>query len=543
MRYLVTGSQMRAIDQDTIQNIGIPSLVLMERAAECVARKAELLCGSEENQAGVTGSFRWRQPQKELLRKKMPQILVFCGVGNNGADGVAAARMLHNHGFDVLVIVVGNETHATKEFQVQKEIAEKLEVPITDWEQFLHSESEKNQQEQSCAIIDAVFGVGLSRDVEGTYAQVLDWINEAETEWVLAVDMPSGIHSDTGAVMGMAVKADVTVTFGYEKMGSALYPGRGYCGQTEVCDIGFPEISRKKAGAEQFTYDPEDLTRIPARPAYSNKGTFGKVLVVAGSADMSGAAYLCAKAAYSMGAGLVKIMTPQENRQILQILLPEAILSSYRYGQEPENLEKLNSQVEKNCGWADVIVLGPGMGQGSTAKFLVQEFLSNAYVPMIIDADGLNIIASDPDLTGFYTENLILTPHLGEMARLTGKTVQEIQEDLPSCGAQYSSDSGVICVLKDAATVVTGRDGQCYVNSSGNSAMAKAGSGDVLAGTIAGLLALGMENWDAAVLGVYVHGTAGDRVFAKKGPHGLLARDLTEEIAAITAGAMEGTER
>ena len=374
------------------------------------------------------------------------------------------------------------------------------------------------------------------------------WFYMMYSEWVLAVDMPSGIHSDTGAVMGTAVKADVTVTFGYEKMGSALYPGRGYCGQTEVCDIGFPELSRKKAGAEQFTYDPEDLNRIPVRPAYSNKGTFGKVLVVAGSADMSGAAYLCAKAAYSMGAGLVKIMTPQENRQILQTLLPEAILSSYRNGQEPENLEKLSSQVEKNCGWADVIVVGPGMGQGSTAKFLVQEFLSNAYVPMIIDADGLNIIASDPDLTGFYTENLILTPHLGEMARLTGKTVPEIQEDLSSCGAQYSKtvlhrgyaevfvllNKQVICVLKDAATVVTGRDGQCYVNSSGNSAMAKAGSGDVLSGTIAGLLALGMENWDAAVLGVYIHGTAGDRVLEKKGSHGLLARDLTEEIAAIT---------
>ncbi len=534
MRYLVTGSQMRAIDQDAIQNIGIPSLVLMERAAECVARKAEYLCGSMEDQTAGKHLPGRRKPQKE-----MPQILVFCGVGNNGADGVAAARMLHNHEFDVLVIVVGNETHATKEFQVQKEIAEKLEVPITNWEQFLHSESEKKQQEQSRAIMDAVFGVGLSRDVEGTYAQVLDWINEAETGWVLAVDVPSGIHSDTGAVMGTAVKADVTVTFGYEKMGSALYPGRGYCGQTEVCDIGFPEISRKKVGAEQFTYDPEDLTRIPSRPAYSNKGTFGKVLVVAGSADMSGAAYLCAKAAYSMGAGLVKIMTPQENRQILQTLLPEAILSSYRNGQEPENLEKLSSQVEKNCSWADVIVLGPGMGQGSTAKFLVQEFLSNAYVPMIIDADGLNIIASDPDLTGFYTENLILTPHLGEMARLTGKTVPEIQEDLRFCAAEYSSDSGVICVLKDAATVVTGRDGQCYVNSSGNSAMAKAGSGDVLSGTIAGLVALGMENWDAAVLGVYVHGTAGDKVLAKKGPHGLLARDLTEEIAAITTGSME----
>lgn len=168
---------MAAIDQDTIQNIGIPSLVLMERAAECVARKAEQLCD-----------------QKTL------QILAICGVGNNGADGVAAARMLYLHGFDVLVVVVGNEAHATKEFEVQKGIAEKLEIPVVDWEHFLHGEDE--QKAGDCAIIDAVFGVGLSRDVEGTYAEVLDWINKAETEWVLAVDMPSGIHSDTGCGHG-----------------------------------------------------------------------------------------------------------------------------------------------------------------------------------------------------------------------------------------------------------------------------------------------------------------------------------------------------
>lgn len=511
MRYVVTGGQMKAIDQYTIQTIGISSLVLMERAAAFVAAEVETLCEKQNN----------------------VQILTICGAGNNGADGIAASRMLHNHGFDVQVIVAGNEEHATSEFTIQKEIAGKLEVPMTAWGDFIQERGQIKRHDKDCIIVDAVFGVGLSRDVEGMYAQVLAWMNDTQKRKILAVDMPSGIHSDTGAVMGIAVKADVTLTFGYEKMGSILYPGRGYCGVTKVCDIGFPDISRRMAGAENFTYEPEDLKRIPERPAYSNKGTFGKVLVVAGSADMSGAAYLCAKAAYSMGAGLVKIMTPQENRQILQTLLPEAILASYKNGHEPENLEQLSSQVEKECGWADVIVLGPGIGQSGTAKFLVREFLANSYVPMVLDADGLNIIAADPDLCGYYTENLILTPHLGEMARLTGKSVSEIQEDLPVCALEYSNDSGVICVLKDAATVVTGRDGQCYVNSSGNSAMAKAGSGDVLAGTIAGLLSLGMELWDGAVLGVYIHGTAGDRVLAKKGPHGLLARDLTEEIGRI----------
>ena len=190
--------------------------------------------------------------------------------------------------------------------------------------------------------------------------------------------------------------------------------------------------------------------------------------------------------------------------------------------------------IEQECAWADVIVLGPGIGQSMAARILVREFLMNAYVPVVLDADGLNVIAAQPELAQYFTENIIITPHLGEMSRLTGKPVAEIQKELVKTAQDYSASYGIQCVLKDAATVVTGREGQCYVNSSGNSAMAKAGSGDVLAGTIAGLLALGAETWDAAALGVYLHGVAGDRIRERKGPHGLLARELAEEIGYLS---------
>ena len=248
---------------------------------------------------------------------------------------------------------------------------------------------------------------------------------------------------------------------------------------------------------------------------------------------MSGAAYLCGLTAYRMGAGLVKIMTVEENRQILQTLIPEAILASYDSRMAQENPERFHEMVERECAWADVVVLGPGIGRGDHTKLLVQEFMMNAYVPMVIDADGLNTIAAYPELTQYFTENIIITPHLGEMARLTGCPVSEIQQKLVETAVDYSAQYGIQCVLKDAATVVAGRENQCYINSSGNSSMAKAGSGDVLAGTIAGLLALGEEIWDAAALGVYLHGVAGDRIRSRKGPHGLLARELADEIGCL----------
>ncbi len=507
MQYLVTGRQMKEIDRYTIQTVGIPSAVLMERAAMAVADEAERLAGNLS-----------------------VHIWVVCGNGNNGADGIAAGRILYNKGYDVTIILAGDPQRGTEEFHLQRRIAGNLGMQIVEWKDFIPGRCD--------ILIDAVFGVGLSRPVEGEYLDVLRMMENAGAAKVVAVDMPSGIHSGTGRILGAAVHADVTVTFGFRKVGSVLYPGRGCCGQVKVCDIGFAADSIRILDGEEtvaVTFGPEDLNLVPARPEYSNKGTFGKVLVVAGSENMGGAAYFSALAAYRMGAGLVKILTDEKNRQIMQQLLPEAILATYRTDEMEEEPEDFYQKVENECAWADVIVLGPGIGQGTGVYELMRAFLMNAYVPMILDADGLNAVARYPELAKYFTENIIVTPHMGEMARLTGLTVEQLRDDIVAAAAEYSLEHGIICVLKDAATVVCGRDGQIYVNASGNSCMAKAGSGDVLTGVIAGLLAQGCEPWDAAALGVYLHGAAGDRIRERDGAHAMLARELADEVGKIAA--------
>lgn len=514
MRYVVTGSQMKAIDRCTMEQVGIPSLVLQERAALCVAEEVKKVIKEEKGNGSI-----W----------------FFCGTGNNGADGIAAARILKGQGYPVLLVYVGDEGRGTEEFFRQKQIAKGLGVPEVFW-----AEGPKDwgiAYGPCRVLVDALFGVGLSRPIEGAYQEALEFMKELPAEKVLSVDIPSGIHSDTGQVMGTALRADVTVTFGYKKLGMLFYPGREYAGSVVVGDIGFPgpQILDAKLGSwyRAVTLGPEDFSLVPRRPEYSNKGTFGKILVVAGSREMGGAAFLSALSAYRTGAGLVRIMTVEENRTMLQQLLPEAILTLYRPDEVLKEPEAFHKKVETVCAWADVIVLGPGIGQGPETEPLVQEFLTNAYVPMILDADGLNAAARDPELCQYFTENIIVTPHLGEMSRLTGLSIEQIRADLLQCASSYSGLHGVTCVLKDAVTVISGREGQLCVNESGNSCMAKAGSGDVLTGILAGLLAQGMEMWEAACLGVYLHGAAGDRLREKGGAYGMLSHELCEEAALL----------
>ncbi len=257
-------------------------------------------------------------------------------------------------------------------------------------------------------------------------------------EFTIAVDIPSGIHSNTGQIMGTAIPADLTVTFGYEKLGTMLYPGKEYSGRVVVEDIGFPPESMNDVKTEYFTFQETDMALVPPRPAYSNKGSFGKVLLVAGSRNMSGAAYLSALSAYRTGAGLVRIFTVEENREILQTLLPEAVIVSYRSSDAELKSENFEQLLIEQCEWASVIVLGPGLGQGVYVKNLVESILVNAYVPVIVDADGLNTIANNPELTSYYTENIIITPHLGEMARLTGSSVDLIKKHLIQTAREYA---------------------------------------------------------------------------------------------------------
>lgn len=501
MEYILTGKQAKLIDQYSIQTVGIPSIVLMERAAMTVTE--EIIAVTE---------------------KTMP-VLVLAGVGNNGADGLAVARMLSHAGYQMVdVIVLGKTEKATKEWNCQKNILDSLQIPVRTVQD--GEVGEYIEREDYKIIVDAIFGIGLTRNVEGIFEKVIDRVNQKDA-FVVAVDIASGIHSDTGAIMNMAIMADMTVTFGYQKLGQILYPGTEYTGKLIVRDIGFPSTALEEIKNKAFTYTKQDLEMLPYRPSNGNKGSFGKVLIIAGSKNMAGAAYLSGAAAYSMGAGLVRILTVEENREILQILLPEAIMTTY-------NSKKIDwSSIQESLDFADVIVLGPGLSQDDYAKDIVDYVMKNRKVPLILDADGINLLVKLQKWC-YDRKDLIMTPHLGEFSRLTSKPIDQLKKDLLTNAKIFAKEYGVIIVCKEARTIVAKEKEDFYINKSGNSGMAVGGSGDVLTGIIAGLLAGRCDSLFSARMGVYLHGLAGDWAKERYGEYSMKASDLIQGISAVT---------
>lgn len=495
MKFALNSEMARFVDKYTMEQMKVPGIVLMERAALAVANKVAEI------------AVRYKRDVK---------IAVVCGCGNNGADGVALARILTWQGLITEIIIVGNEKNATEEFILQKEIAMNSHMVF----------SNKFDFKEYDIVVDALFGTGLSREITGKYSDVINSINESSS-YVISVDIPSGIDASDGRVLGVAVKAACTVTFGYHKIGMILYPGREYSGEVVVADIGlYPFAVNEINAARYFTYD--DINRIPKRLDYSNKGTYLRTLVIAGSNDMSGAAYLSGASAYRCGVGLVEILSHKNNSEILKKLLPEAIVSGY---DEESAVRILKEKIEK----ADIIILGPGLSTEKIAKDIVKFTLENVKVPIIIDADALNIISTDMSLLKNCQSTVIITPHIGEMTRLTGKCKADILQSLIKTTDDFAKEYGVVCVLKDAATIVAGpnKDDCVYINTSGCSAMSKAGCGDVLTGVIAAMLALKLEPVSAASMGVYVHGLAGEAVVANQSSHSMLASDMLNEFGKI----------
>lgn len=511
MRALVTGEEMRKLEEYAIGQIGIPSPVLMERAALAVVEASGRVPG--------------------MLSAQEPRILVLAGTGNNGADGVAAARIWHLRGIGVRIILVGDAGRHSPEMKRQLEIARRLHIPVENW-----SEADREtlcSYPPEMTLVDALFGTGLGRPLGGVFADAAEWVNDQRRRGagVLSVDIPSGVNSENGQIMGCAVEADLTVTFGLEKLGTVFYPGKRLAGRVILADIGLPDPG-EKGGYHCCTFEEADLARIPHRKPEDHKGSCGKILIAAGSSGMAGAAYFAALAAYRTGAGLVRILTTADNLPILQERLPEAIVSPCDAALAEDAPEEFARVIEEACGWADVIVLGPGLGKGRYAEKMVQHVLLSAYVPIIVDADGLGAIAEYPYLADYITDNVIITPHLGEMSRLTGLEIEDIQADPMGTAADYAEDKGVICVLKDAVTVVASRRSDIFVNTEGSAALARGGSGDLLTGVIAGLIGMGMPEEEAARCGVYLHGRAGRLAGEAKGMDGLLASEIADFIPA-----------
>lgn len=490
MIYLPTGEQMRRADLYTIEEIGVPSMVLMERAALEVVR-----CMEEEQL-----DFR--------------KVLVICGSGNNGGDGYAIARLLHLKGHDVTIFFAGNSQKRSEENAQQAKIAAHYEIPVIT----------NLGTEEYSVIIDALFGTGLKREVTGHYREVLCSVNQMAGKKV-AVDLPSGIHDTTGARMGIAFCADLTVAIAFPKRGLFLQEENVCAGKILTGDIGISSETFSE-GTVTFGYEKQDLfLGFPKRKKNSHKGSYGKVLMIAGSKGMSGAAYLSAKAAYAVGAGLVQIYTHEENRVILQQLLPEAIITTY------DTFD--SEQLEKLIQWADLIGIGCGLGKSDTAERVMQYTLKRALVPCVVDADGINILSKHMEWIEETNALIVLTPHMKEMSRMLQCSVKELIEQRMEKLHAFVERYKVVCVLKDARTLVAKEHQNTYLNLSGNAAMAKAGSGDVLAGVIVGILAQQCEPYTSACLGVFLHGLAGDMARDKKGAYSVLASDLVAEISSV----------
>ena len=488
MRYLPNGTQMSQADRFTIQETGIPSLVLMERAA---LKTVEMM-----HTRGIDTS----------------RPLIVCGSGNNGGDGFAIARLLAEEGAAPRILFAGKESSLSEECRIQKQIAENLGIGIIT----------EIPEEEYTVIIDAVFGVGLSREISGRYADIIAWMNEQDCCKV-AVDIPSGVSSATGKILGIAFHADLTVAMACVKAGCEMYPGKNYAGETVAVPIGIdPEFFASDEDV-CITYDRRDIPELlPERKADSHKGSYGKVLMITGSSGMAGAAYLSARAAYAVGAGLVQIYTAEENRAVLQQLLPEAIISCYQ-GYDEDELARL-------LDWADVVCIGCGLGTGETSGRILEGTLRKVNVPCIIDADGLNLLSRKMDLLEAMHSPVILTPHMKEMSRLTGYPISGLSDRRLEIIQEFTEKYPAVCVLKDSRTFVKEKGRHPFFNLAGNSAMAKAGSGDVLAGVITGLSAQGMQAYESASLGVFLHACGGDAAKEAKGSYSVLARDLIAGI-------------
>lgn len=499
MRYIATGQEMTRIDEFTTNIVGIPQLVLMERAALRIAEhvKAHAPSGS--------------------------RILIVVESGNNGGDGIAAGRILMMEGYDVEIHWINGLKSASAGFDAQYAIAKKLNMKFVD--EIINAGYD--------VIIDGIFGVGLSRAVMGKQAEIIKLLNDMDG-YKLAIDVPSGIDATTGFLLGTAFRADATVTFGLMKLGLLMGMGYEYAGAVTVVDIGIPKKAIDFVEPRLYTYDEQDVdSLLPHRKRDTHKGSYGKVAVIAGSRNMAGASLFSAEAAYRMGCGLVRVCTVEANREIVQSRLPEALLTTY----EEKDVNTMRMAMKTVMGWADVIVIGPGLGTGEAAEYLVDKVLRSFDGPVILDADGINVLAKHMDLFETIHSKLILTPHLMEMSRLTNQTVTDIKANKYDLAREFAKRHNAVIALKDARTVVSDGGISAYINITGTNGMATGGSGDVLAGMIAGLLAQGMEAFEATKLGVCMHGMAGEFAAARKGQYSMIAGDIVQSIKEVLEGS------
>ncbi len=504
---LVTAQEMRALDCHAIETLGVSADTLMENAGRAVAE--ELLC---ELPSGA-------------------EVSIVCGRGNNGGDGLVAARHLHQLGIDVLVILLGEAANLSADAASNLDRACRVGVPLAAPEWQLPSRG---------IVVDAIFGTGLSRDVEGVEAEWIRRINVCRENArgrvrVVSVDLPSGLCADTGAVLGSCVEADVTVALGLPKIGLALQPGRRVAGRISIAKIGVGNPQARRLPRAELWTRAYAGSRLPARPAAGHKGSFGHALIVAGSEGKTGAAALAAEGAARAGVGLVTIACPAGLNDILEIKCTEAMTAPVADTPERALASSATESIIALAATRNALGLGPGIGRSEETQALVVSLAKRLEIPLVIDADGLYPFAREPDWLCERQAPTVLTPHPGEAAMLLGIEVSEVNRDRPAAARELAKRLDSVVALKGAATVTAAPDGRIAVNPTGGPALASGGTGDVLLGMLTGFVAQGLDAFDATALAVFIHGAAADRLAKRAGPSGHLAGEIALEVPAATA--------
>ncbi|MFH1091395.1 MAG: NAD(P)H-hydrate dehydratase [Pseudomonadota bacterium] len=505
-----TAAEMRRLDEKAILECGLPGVVLMENAGRGAAALVRRHFG-------------------DLAGKR---VTVVAGRGNNGGDGYVMGRIFHGWGARVLIYILGLREQIKGDARINLDVVLKMGLEVVEIKD--ETRLDLLNLDGSDLIIDAVLGTGLTSEVRGLYREAIGRINDSGIR-VVAVDVPSGVDSDTGRIMGLAVKADLTVTFGLPKAGLLLPPGEELAGKLEVVDIGLPPHVLAEADPRKELLLEQDLRLLKPRHRSGHKGHYGHVLIVAGSTGKTGAAAMCAEAAARTGAGLVTLAVPASLNPILEEKVTEAMTEPLPEELPgflgPKALDRLLALAEGKS----VLALGPGLGQTEGVIFVVRSLVEKCELPLVIDADGLNALAGRPELLKKVRRQAALTPHPGEMSRLSGQSTAEIVADRLGSAGSFAQAFGLVLVLKGYRTVVAAPDGRIFLNTTGGPYMASGGMGDVLTGLIAGLVSQGLNLLDASRLGVFVHGLAADETAAETGPFGLLASDLLPRLPALWA--------
>lgn len=541
--YIVTAQEMRDLDQHTIQKLGIPALSLMESAGKAIAEEviqwghtaepeqADIPFGSSLSRVGQI-----RSDEKLTVRDQKQHWLILVGKGNNGGDGLVAARYLQDAGIKVTLLYAQDPSEMTGDAAIQRDATQQSGIDFAIWNQ--DWEQESNWQSYT-GIVDALLGTGSKGEPRTPYDAIITAANSSGKP-MIAADIPSGLNADTGEVAETCIQASLTVSLAFLKRGLIQYPGAGVAGDVVVRHIGIPRFTAQTLGVATHLVTQEVLEHVlkvdpeRARAVDGHKGTYGHVLIVGGSMNMSGAGLLASRAALRIGSGLVTWALPQALLPHIAGHVPELMLAPAVEGVEGKWDRSSTDLILPLAEKCDVLAIGPGLGRFEQDGEWLQTLWEQTDQPLVLDADGLNMIAEADGLSNWPSRSAdtVLTPHPGEMARLAGISTPEVQRDRIGIARDFAIQHGITLVLKGARTVIASSEGTVYVNTTGHPGMATGGSGDALTGIIAGLLAQGLSGIQAATLGVHLHGHAGEvAAYQRTGnPASLLAGDLIESL-------------